>query len=181
VALANVGIFYAPKEPPLVPDAMLSLDVTQEPEVSKKENNTYFVWTRGKVPDVVIEIVSDRKGGEETHKMRQYAKWGIPYYVIFDPDERLRHGVLRVFGIVRKKYEPTEAAWLEDIGLGLTLWEGVYRDLKARWLRWCDSQGRPIPTGEERADKAAEQARRERARRQKLEAQLRKLGVELET
>ena len=180
VALANVGLFFTPKEPPLVPDVMLSLDVTQDSDISQKENNTYFIWTRGKVPDVVIEIVSDRRGGEETHKMRQYAKWGVPYYVIFDPEGRLRHGVLRVFGLSRKKYEAIAPDWLEDVGFGLTLWQGIYRDMEACWLRWCDQRGRLILTGEERVDKTAEQARRERVRRKKLEAQLRQLGIEPE-
>jgi hypothetical protein len=59
-------------------------------------------------------------------------------------------------------------------------WEGVYRDLKAHWLRWCDARGRPISTGEERTDRAAERTRRERARRKKLEGQLRQRAIEPE-
>ena len=58
VALANVGLFHTYKQPPLVPDVMLSLDVCRPKEVrlSQKEYNTYFVWVLGKVPDVVVEI-----------------------------------------------------------------------------------------------------------------------------
>jgi Uma2 family endonuclease len=192
IALANVGLFFNPDEPPLVPDVMLSLDVTQPRDMTKKENNTYFVWTRGKVPDSVIEIVSDRRGGEETNKMHQYSTWGIPYYVIFDPRKVLRHGLLRAF--VRKgvQYEPCDPAWLEGIELGLTMWPGRYEGAAADWLRWCDQKGQVILTGAERAKEERSRAKNERARAkkasaradaerrrsQKMEEQLRKLGIE---
>jgi Putative restriction endonuclease len=78
LALANVGLFHTSGEPPLVPDAMLAVDVRIGQDLSVRENRSYFVWLRGKVPDVVIEIVSDRRGGEATHKMRTYARIGVP-------------------------------------------------------------------------------------------------------
>ena len=199
VAMANVGLFFNPEEPPLVPDTMLSLDVSQPKDFSKKENNTYFVWTRGKVPDAVLEIVSDRRGGEETTKMRTYAKWGIPYYVIFDPRNVLRHGIVRAFVRIGVEYQPCDPAWLEGIGLGLILWKGAYEGSEATWLRWCDRAGRVIPTGREkaqrerlrakqakqradkeqqRADKEQQRADKEQQRADKLAQQLRKLGAD---
>src|SRR5207302_9337003 len=97
--LANVGLFFADKEPPLVPDAMLSLDVSPGADLSQKENRSYFVWRRGKAPNVVIEFVSDRRGGETTTKLRDYARAGVPYYIVFDPQNRLEGGVLRGFAL----------------------------------------------------------------------------------
>ena len=38
------------------------------------------------------------------------------------------------------------------MGLGLTLWHGQFENWETVWLRWCDQQGRVIPTGAERAE-----------------------------
>lgn len=178
LALANVGLFSLMKQPPLVPDVMLSLDVRVEDPLVK-ENRSYFLWIIGKAPEVVIEIVSDRRGGEDSYKMREYARIGVLYYVIFDPEEHLGHGVLRAFQLQVGSYEPMRPAWLPVVGLGLTMWEGKYANTPANWLRWCDQQGRVIPTGAERAEEATRQAERERQRLERLLAQLRAQGVEL--
>jgi Uma2 family endonuclease len=168
LAVSNVGLFYANKKPPLVPDVMLSLDVPVGRDVRQKENNSYFTWIIGKPPDVVIEIVSDRRGGEEDFKKDEYAKIGVRYYVIFDPDELLRGGVLRAFHLVRGIYRSRKASWLPNVGLGLKLWEGTYQGMtEPNWLRWCDREGIVVPTGEERAERLA--------------AQLRALGIEPES
>ena len=63
LADVNVGIFFALHQSPLVPDFFLSLDVEPHPDWYAKEHRSYFVWEFGKVPEVVIEIVSNRKGG----------------------------------------------------------------------------------------------------------------------
>ena len=49
VALANVGLFYAVRKPPLVPDALLSLDVETAADLKPKRNRSYFIWEFGKV------------------------------------------------------------------------------------------------------------------------------------
>ena len=64
VAMANVGLFFHLREPPLVPDVLVSLDVTLPPEPWEKEHRSYFVWEYGKPPDVVVEIVSNKVGKE---------------------------------------------------------------------------------------------------------------------
>ena len=58
-ALANVGLFFSLRTPPLAPDVMLSIDVPVGRDLSRKENNSYLMWEMGKPPDVVIEVVSD--------------------------------------------------------------------------------------------------------------------------
>jgi Uma2 family endonuclease len=171
LALANVGLFYMVNEPPLVPDAMLAVDVRVGADLSRRENRSYFTWLLGKSPDVVIEIVSDRRGGEGDYKLRRYAHIKVTYYVIFDPENHLGHGVLRSFELRRGAYEPLDEHWFPGINLGLTLWEGVYVGHTARWLRWCDRNGRVIPTGPERADEANQRLAR-------LEVQMRALGIE---
>src|SRR5262249_42541513 len=131
MVFANVGLFFAEKQPPLVPDVMLSLDVPQDRDLSRKENRTYLTWTTGKPPEVVIEFVSDKRGGEATTKMRDYARIGVAYYVIFDPKDRLGKGVLRAFALHQKTYQTIDPSWLPDVGLGLTLWEGTFEGQRA--------------------------------------------------
>ena len=152
LALANVGLFFSATEPPLVPDMMLSLDVPAKLHPHTKEHRSYFTWIMGGVPDVAIEIVSDLRGEEEGEKMRTYARLNIPYYVIYDPDEVLRHGVLRTFERSGKRYKAIPACEFDDIGLGLKLWDGEYEGHHDTWVRWCDLNGNLVPTGKERAD-----------------------------
>src|SRR5262245_52569857 len=121
LALTNVGLYYRLKTPPLVPDGMLGLDVSANAaDLADREAQSYFIWVMGKPPDVVIEIVSDRHGGESTFKMHQYARIGIPYYVIFDP-RQLQGEVLRGFARSGLTYEPIPVNFLPGIGLGLCL------------------------------------------------------------
>jgi hypothetical protein len=177
LAVANVGLFFQMKEPALVPDAMLSLDV-KAGDPSRRENLSYLLWVMGKPPDVVIEIVSDRRGGEETHKLRSYARLGIPYYVIFDYQDLLGGGVLRAFGLREGNYQPVAANWLPAVGLGLMLWPGTYQDLQGTWLRWGDESGQPIPTGQERAEQERQRAEQEHQRAERFLQQLRDAGIE---
>src|SRR5262249_17537884 len=152
-----------------------------------KAGHSYFQWLMGKAPDVVIEIVSDRRGGEEDFKMKAYARLRALFYVIYDPDNLLHGGVLRAYALQRGKYEPVEPRWFLELGLGLTLWEGTFEGHPATWLRWCDQDGRVIPTGAERAEEERHRAEDERRRAnetaeklKRLTAQLRALGIEPE-
>jgi len=170
-AFANVGLFFAAKEEPLAPDVMLVLGAHVGADLSVRENRSYYIWIMGKPPDVAIEIVSDRRGREDAYKRSQYARIGVPYYAIFDPNNRLKQGLLRCFGLHAGQYVPLEQPWFAGIQLGLTLWAGAFEGSTQTWLRWCDQAGNVVPTGKERADQ-------ERQRRERLEAQLRQLGIE---
>jgi hypothetical protein len=175
---ANVGLFYAMAQPPLVPDVLLALDVARQADLRRKENRSYFVWLVGKVPEVVLEIVSDRRRGEATHKMRDYARLRILYYVIYDPSNILAEGVLRAFVLQIDHYEPIDPRWLSAVGLGLILWSGSYEDANEQWLRWCDQQGQVIPTGRERAEQEHQRAEQALQQAERLRAQLRAAGIE---
>ena len=120
----------------------------------------------------MIEIVSNREGGEADTKMRAYARMRIPYYVIYDPLEQVQEGVLHAYELAPwGVYEETSPDLLAGIGLGLTLWRGVYEGKEGLWLRWQDQEGNLVLTGAERAERAERRAER-------LAAQLRALGVE---
>jgi Uma2 family endonuclease len=209
VAMANVGLYYALRTPPLVPDALLSLDVEVPADLWEKPHRCYFVWEYGKRPDVVIEVVSNLEGGEDSDKLLGYARAGVPYYVIFDPEQLLSRAVLRAYKLEGRKYrEFGEPIWLADVGLGLQLWHGSFEGHDNTWLRWVDADGELIKTGSERAaleqeradsekeraelekgradqqkdraDREKDRADREKDRADRLAAQLRRLGVEPE-
>jgi hypothetical protein len=153
-----------------------------------KKNRSYFIWEFGKAPDVVSEVVSNDEGGELGRKMLDYARIGIPYYVVWDPFDFLRRGPLHVFALRSRTYEPLAKPWFPDVGLGLTVWQGKFEDVEDSWLRWCDAGGVVLATGEEqkqradqerqRANHEQQRADRESLRADRLANQLRNLGVE---
>jgi Uma2 family endonuclease len=149
IVASDVGLFFEPTNPALSPDVMLAIDVRLGENLQIQRNRSYFVWLLGKVPDVVIEIVSDCDGGEETYKLETYCYHGVPYYVIFDPGEHLEHGALRVFARRGDKYELADA-WFPEVGLGILLWHGEFEGCTEDWLRWCYRDGQVVPVGKER-------------------------------
>ncbi|MCL4202218.1 MAG: Uma2 family endonuclease [Pirellulaceae bacterium] len=165
IALANVGLFYAVRRPPYVPDMLLSLDVELPADLWPKAHRSYFVWEYGKPPDAIVEVVSNDEGGEDDEKLVGYAKIGVSYYVIYDPQQMLGDQTLRGFGLHATGYRPLdELRWLPGIELGLDLWQGQYEGHEDTWLRWIDAAGQPILTGAERAEREQQRAERERQR-----------------
>lgn len=170
LATANVGLFYAIKQPPLVPDVMVSFDVAVPEDWSQKQNRSYFVWNFGKVPEVALEIVSNTVGGELSHKLSDYARARVPYYVVFDPLHYLNGDTVQVYELGVIHYQLRSDRWLAAIGLGLTLWEGEFEGKAYTWLRWCDREGNLLLTGDERAEQ-------EHQRAERLAALLRAQGI----
>lgn len=153
----NVGIFNTRYEPPIVPDMFLSLDVQPAEDLWAKEHRSYFMWEFGKPPEVVVEIVSNTEGGETDKKFRKYARLGIWYYVIYDPQRFVQDAELRVYELSIGRYVVNHEQRLTQVGLAATVWEGRFEGQSARWLRWCDEHGRMLRTSSERAERLAAQ------------------------
>lgn len=172
IAATNVGMFYDTVQPPLVTDVLVSLNVHVFPgNALDKHNRSYFLWEYKKPPEVVIELVSSKKGKEVGSKLQDYAKFGVQYYIIYDPLQQISEHALRVYELSDTSYLETKSRWLEDVGVGLMLWKGFYRGMEATWLRWCDQQGNPLLTSKESRIQ-------ERQRAELLATQLRALGVD---
>ena len=163
---------------------------------SQKQNRSYFVWEFGKVPDVCIEIVSNCEGdelalsrrsqqkGKILNKKELYARIGVPYYAVFDPLEQLQKpdemdgALLQTWALRERRYHVLQPpVWLEAVGLGLTLWEGVFEGVSSQWLRWCDAQGQLVPTGAEGQALERQRADTERQRADRLAERLRAMGI----
>jgi hypothetical protein len=188
IAAANVGVFYSPKLDPVVPDAFVSLNVQMPTDWSQKQNRSYFVWEFGKIPEVAIEVVSNRKGKELGAKKDDYNRIGVAYYAVFDPlkqiqePEQMNGSLLRVYVLTAGKYvELKEPFWLETVGLGLTLWSGTFEDQPGLWLRWCDYQGQVIPTGVESSVLERQRAESAQQRANRLADRLREMGIDPDT
>jgi len=194
IALANVGLFYGINQPPLVPDVLLSLDVELPVDIWEKRHRSYMIWEYGKPPEVVIELVSNKIGGEADVKLRTYARMGIAYYVIYDPTKQLSDQVLRVYALHPGNAAALQDMWLPGVELGLLLWQGKFEDHEDTWLRWRDRDGQMLLTEAERAEQERQRAEQERQRAdqervmrqqaqqqaERLAARLRELGIEPE-
>ncbi len=205
IAEANVGLFYRLKGDPIVPDVLLSLNVQRAEDWTDRRNRSYFVWELGKVPDVCIEIVSNKEGdevglspkskqnGKTLTKKDIYATIGVPYYVVFDPLQQiqgetdLNQSLLRVWMLAGGRHveittecmtEVGQMVWLEGVELGLTLWQGAFEEEVPRlWLRWCDRSGQVIPTGAEGLQLERQRTEAQKARADRLAEKLRALGI----
>jgi Uma2 family endonuclease len=183
-AAANVGLFGSVHKNGIAPDVFVSLDVEPPQDGLRK---SYFYWEYEKWPEVVIEIVSDTRGGEISRKHNRYAHMGIRYYVVLDPWRHLKGEVLRVFILRDGVYQPQKEHFFPCLGLGLKLWQGSFENWENTYLRWCDSKRKLLPTADERAAREAERAaqataraKRETERAAKLAAKLRELGIDPE-
>ncbi len=124
---------------------------------------SYVVWLEGVSPLLVVELLSPSTEAEDLgQKLREFntppTKWEVyerilrvPYYVVFD---RYTNN-FRAFVLVATRYQELSLSeqrlWLEDVGLGLGLWQGSYQETQGLWLRWYDVDGNWIPTADERA------------------------------
>ncbi|MEM6788570.1 MAG: Uma2 family endonuclease [Myxococcota bacterium] len=184
LATANVGLFDRPINDPLVPDVLVSNDVALGPhEWGPQGTRSYFVWEQGKPPELVIELVSNKKGGELAVKRLRYAQMRVAHYVVFDPAKRLGDRSLRAFKLAGDRLEPVAVAEgalveIESLGLKLGPWEGTFEQQTGTWLRFWDLDGELLLTGDEKAEAERHKAEAERQKADLLAAKLRELGVD---
>lgn len=177
MACANVAVYYK-KGKYIVPDMFLSMDVEYPASWRENEDKCYYAWKMGKLPEVVIEIVSNKVGNEDTDKKKVYAELGIKYYVIHDPHKHLSDKELRVYELkANQKYVLVRRKqhWMPEINLGMQLWQGLFEKEESLWARWCHKDGAVLLTGKERADREEAEKEKEKERADK-EAKLKVLA-----
>jgi Uma2 family endonuclease len=160
----DMGIYYDPEKPAIVPDGFLSLGV--ERVFHEDLRLSYVFWEENNIaPILVLEVVSHKAGGEYSSKKKLYAEMEVLYYVIYNPQRR-RKSPLEVYRLVDGEYmlQRGNPVWLEEIGLGIGRDRGTYQGITREWLYWYDRQGQRLRTPEERI--------------QQLEERLRSLGID---
>ncbi len=113
----DMGIYYAPGEPPIVSDGFLSLGVDRF--VGEEGRLSYVLWEEdNKVPLLALEVVSKTYSGEYEQKKIDYARLGILYYVIYAPGrgKRRKRKALEVYRLVDGQYvlQTDEPYWMPD-------------------------------------------------------------------
>jgi Uma2 family endonuclease len=194
---SDLNLYYDPRHTQWYkrPDWYMVVDlpkVAPQPEMRL----SYLVWQEGISPFLVVELLSPGTESEDLgRRLREInqppTKWEvyerilrIPYYVVYDRYENN----LRVFKISGGRYEAIALSenriWLENLGLGLGLWQGTYRNFSSLWLRWYDRTGW-ISTLVEKAEAESQsaeverqRAEAERQRADQLAAYLRSQGID---
>ncbi|QYX30145.1 Uma2 family endonuclease [Sphaerospermopsis torques-reginae] len=187
---SDLNLYYDPRHPSWYkrPDWFMVLGV---PKAEQQEDLrlSYVVWQEGIDPFLVVELLSPGTEQEDLGQtLREInkppTKWEvyqnilrIPYYVIYDRYENN----FRSFKLNGTRYEPVDLSdnrfWLEEIEMGLGLWQGTYQNTEGLWLRWYNNNGW-LPTLAEKAENERQRAESERLRADKLAAKLRDLGID---
>lgn len=122
----------------------------------------------------MLEIISNQVGNELINKLKTYEHMRVSYYVVYDdPAQQLGTASLRLFELRGLHYTEVTQPWLEQVDLGLTLWQGMFEGRQETWLRWCDSHGKILLTGDEKAEQ-------ERQRAERLADILKAQGIDLD-
>lgn len=179
----DMGLYYSPEKPPLVPDGFLSLGV--ERFIDDEGRLSYVLWEEdGVVPTLTLEVVSKTYGGEYERKKTDYAALGIPYYAIYVPSRRRRRRrpPLEVFRLINGAYVlmTGDRIWLPEIGLALGRDRGTYLGRDREWLYWFDEDGNRLPTPEELAQQEQQRAQQEQQRAIAAEQELLALRQKLQ-
>ncbi|NJL65464.1 MAG: Uma2 family endonuclease [Methylacidiphilales bacterium] len=154
----DMGVYYDPNLPAIVPDGFLSLGV--ERYWDENLRLSYAIWEEEQVPILALEVVSQTYRGEYSTKKNEYAKLEVLYYVVYNPSRR-RKARLEVYKLVNGEYQLLlgNPIWLPEIGLGIGIERGIYQGITREWLYWYKEDGKRLLTPEERADKLAEKLR----------------------
>ena len=181
----DMGIYYDPDEPAIVPDGFLSIGVTRI--VDEDLRLSYVLWEENNViPKFVLEVVSTKYRGEYSTKKNFYAELGVQYYAVYS-SRRRRKPPLEVYTLVDEKYVSLvgNPVWLPEIGLGLGRERGTHQGIEREWLYWYNEQGQRYLTPEERLAEAEaelqqerQRAEEERQRAERLAARLRELNID---
>jgi Uma2 family endonuclease len=164
----DLNLYYDPRHPQWYkrPDWFLVLGVAPASRQADLRWS-YVVWQEGVNPFLVIELLSPGTEEEDLgQKVREIGKpplkWDVyervlrvPFYVVFDRYENR----LRVFRLEGSHYQEMDLSeprfWLDDLGIGLGIWQGSYQGIEGKWLRYYDGSDRWISTPTERAEKLA--------------------------
>ena len=163
---------------PVVPDGFLSLGV--ERRKGNKSRRSYVMWEENDIPPILtLEVVSWTPGGEYEEKMAIYAKLGVLYYVIYNPEywQRDRHQPFEVYKLVDGAYQLQigEPYWFPEIGLGIGRCPEVSGAVQQEVLSWFDDRNNRYLRPEEEAVLAKQEVEDTKAQLAEALARIREL------
>ncbi|MCW6038577.1 Uma2 family endonuclease [Spirulina subsalsa FACHB-351] len=165
----DCGIYWRLTEPPErgaeCPDWFYVPNVP--PTLDGQVRRSYVLWQEYIPPLIAIEFVSG-EGSEERDRTplsqisgerQKPGKFWVyeqiirpAFYAIYE----VQQASVEVYHLVENHYELVAANErghypIEPMGVELGIWQGQYGNLELPWLRWWDSQGNLLLTGDERA------------------------------
>ena len=178
----DMGVYHttgAHPRVPVVPDGFLSLGV--ERRKGGKSRKSYVLWEENGIPPILtLEVVSQTPGSEYDDKLAIYAKLGVLYYIVYNPQFWRRDGHLpfEVYKLVDGSYalQVGEPFWMPELGLGLGRCPLPDDPLKREILSWYDATGDRYLN---EAETQRQRAEAERQRADRLAERLRQLGEEV--
>ena len=149
----------------------------------KKPRTGWVVWNEdGKVPDIVIELVSPAtEQVDRTLKLDTYRRIGVGEYVLYDVRRSDDPEALTGYVRTPSGYGPMPRArsgrlYSQALGLELGFWRGAFWGIERPWLRFFRHNGTLGPTAAEaeaqRAEAEAQRAEAEAQRPDDLAARL---------
>ncbi|NJK65338.1 MAG: Uma2 family endonuclease [Microcoleus sp. CSU_2_2] len=184
------GIYWRLTEPPErgaeAPDWFYVPNVP--PTLNGQMRRSYVLWQEIVSPLIVLEFVSGN-GQEERDATPYEGKFWVyeqaihaPFYGIYE----VTRSSIEVYHLVNGRYSLLPANDrghypIPPMGVELGIWQGRYKNAELPWLRWWDSEGNLLLTGEERAEQERQRAERAEQENARLREQLRALGIEPET
>jgi Uma2 family endonuclease len=155
--------------------------------LNNQVRRSYVLWQEYVAPLIVVEFVSG-DGSEERDTTpppppEQQGEWKVgkfwvyerairaPFYGIYEE----KKAIVEVYQLINGRYQLLPANErghypIGPIGVELGIWRGQYQNMELNWLRWWDSEGNLLLTGNERAEI-------ERQRAERLAERLRQMGI----
>ncbi|OUC15378.1 MAG: hypothetical protein B0A82_07225 [Alkalinema sp. CACIAM 70d] len=183
----DCGIYWRLVDPPErgaeAPDWFYVPNVA--PLLDGERRRSYVMWKEVIAPLIAIQFVSgdgteerDRTSPFDNNEAQAGKFWvyeqaiRIPFYAIYEVDR----ASVEVYELIGNRYQqlsPNDRGHypIPNLGVELGIWQGVFFNQNLPWLRWWDSAGNLLLTGDERADQ-------EHQRAERLAAKLRELGVD---
>jgi hypothetical protein len=117
-------------------------------------------------------------------KLKSYAKLGVTYYIIYNPQywRRDGHQPFEIYKLVNGIYclQIGEPFWMPEVGLGIGRSLYVSGRVEREVLAWYDRENRRYPAPEEIAAIERQQRQLAEQQQEKLAAKLRELGIDPE-
>jgi Uma2 family endonuclease len=162
--------------PAVVPDGFLSVGVQRHKREGKGRLSYVLQEENEIVPILALELVSQTYGQEYHKKMGEYAKLGVKYYVIYNPEysRRHKHEPFEVYQLVRGQYklQRGEPFWMPEIELGIGRVQGELGGIRREWLAWHDRESNPYPLPQELIRQLEGQLMQEQLRAAQIEQAL---------
>lgn len=169
----NMGIYHTTgvnPRVPVVPDAFLCLGVERRRQnLGGRGRPSYVLWEENDVPPILtLEVVSQTYGSEYDDKMQIYARLGVLYYVIYNPEfwRRDQHQPFEVYKLVNGAYQLQigEPFWMPEIGLGIGRFRYASAPVNEEALSWYDAANTRYLLMEERISQEQQRVEQERQR-----------------